>query len=29
MTQEQFSKNKFQHSEIIVYNQKHPEEDLV
>lgn len=28
MTQEQFAKYKFQHSEIIIYHQRHPEVDI-
>lgn len=28
MTQEQFSKYKFQHSEVIIYHQRHPEADI-
>lgn len=28
MTQEQFAKYKFQHSEVIIFHQKHPETDI-
>ena len=28
MTQEEFSKYKFQHSEVIIYHQRHPKEDI-
>ena len=28
MTQEQFARYKFQHSEIIIYHQRHPEADI-
>lgn len=28
MTQEQFARYKFQHSEVIIFHQKHPEADI-
>lgn len=28
MTREQFYKYKFQHSEVIIFHQRHPEEDI-
>lgn len=28
MDEKQFAKSKFQHSEIIIFHQKHPEEDI-